>query len=105
LQAYLLQRLAPEGFTLDAAQLLYLATRGGAEALDLANDIGDFTPGKAADIVYLRPPTDSALAAVVERADNLERVLAALFTLGDSTCVKEVRVEGTQVYRAENPHV
>ena len=102
LQAYLLQRLAPEAFTLDPAQLLYLATRGGAEALDLANDIGDFTPGKAADVVYLRPPKDSVLAAVIERADSLDRVLSALFTLGDSTCVKEVRVEGTQVYRAES---
>jgi guanine deaminase len=80
---------------------LYLATRGGAEALDLANEVGDFTPGKTADILYLRPPNDSPLAAVVERADSLERVLAALFTLGDSTCVSEVRVEGTPVYCAE----
>lgn len=101
LQAYLLQRLAPQGFILDPAQMLYLATRGGAEALDLANDVGDFTPGKAADIVYLQPPKDSPLAAVVERAESLERVLAALFTLGDSTCVKEVRVEGTPVYCVE----
>jgi guanine deaminase len=101
LQAYLLQRLAPEGWALDPVQLLYLATRGGAEALDLANDIGDFSPGKAADIVYLRPPKDSPLAAVVERADSLHRVLAALFTLGDSTCVQEVRVEGAPIYCAE----
>jgi len=101
LQAYLLQRLAPEGLALSPAQLLYLATRGGAEALDLANEVGDFTPGKAADILYLRPPKDSPLAAVVERADSLERVLAALFTLGDSICVSEVRVEGTPVYCAE----
>jgi guanine deaminase len=101
LQAYLLQRLTPERFILDPAQMLYLATRGGAEALDLANDIGDFTPGKAADIVYVRPPEDSPLAAILERADSLERVLAALFTLGDSTCVHEVRVEGTPVYCSE----
>ena len=33
LQAYLLQRLAPEPMTLSPAQMLYLATRAGAEAL------------------------------------------------------------------------
>ena len=98
LQAYLLQRLAPEGFGLDPVHLLYLATRGGAEALDLGNQIGDFTIGKAADILYLRPPSNSPLVSVVERAESPDRVLAALFTLGDSSCVKEVWVEGTSVY-------
>jgi guanine deaminase len=102
LQAYLLQRLAPERFTLDPAHLLYLATRGGSEALDLEDQIGDFTIGKAADIVYLRPPPNSPLAAVVERAETMDRVLAALFTLGDSSCVKEVWVGGTTIYSAED---
>src|SRR6185312_16228514 len=59
LQAYLLQRIAPDGALLDAAQMLYLATRAGAEALGLESEIGDFEPGKAADIVYLKPPADS----------------------------------------------
>jgi guanine deaminase len=101
LQAYLLQRLAPDGFSLDAAHLLYLATRGGAEALDLADQIGDFTPGKAADIVYIRPPANHPLASVVERAESLERILAALFTLGDSSCISHVRVEGKTIYSAK----
>jgi guanine deaminase len=101
LHAYLLQRLAPEGTVLDPSHLLYLATRAGAEALQMENEIGDFTPGKSADFVYLRPPKDSPLAAVVDRADSLDRILAALFTLGDSASVREVRVEGTAVYRAD----
>jgi guanine deaminase len=100
LQAYLLQRLAPEGVQLDPAHLLYLATRGGAEALDLADQIGDFTVGRAADFIYARPPKSSPLAAVLERADSLERALAALFTLGDASCIREVRVAGTAIYCA-----
>lgn len=100
LQAYLLQRLAPEGFGLDPAHLLYLATRGGAEALDLEHQIGDFTVGKAADILYLRPPTNSPLASVVEQAESMDRVLAALFTLGESSSVNEVWVEGKSVHCA-----
>ncbi len=101
LQAYLLQRVAPEGYLLEPAHLLYLATRAGAEALGLEKEVGDFTPGKSADFVYLRPPENSPLAAVIERADSLERVLAALFTLGDSASVFEVRVGGNPIYRAK----
>ncbi len=47
--------------------MLYLATRAGAEALDIENETGDFTPGKAADFVYLRPPEDSVLDGVLRR--------------------------------------
>ena len=101
LQAYMMQRLTPEGARLDPAHLLYLATRAGAEALRLEDEVGDFTPGKSADFVYLRPPARSPLAAVVERADSMERILAALFTLGDSASVREVRVAGNAVYRAK----
>ena len=100
LQAYLLQRIAPEGIVLDAAHLLYLATRAGAEALGLERETGDFQMGKAADILYLRPPAGSPLAAVVAGADSPERVLAALFTLAGQESVAEVRVEGSVVYRS-----
>jgi len=100
LQAYLLQRLAPDGVLLSPGHLLYLATRAGAEALGLDDEIGDFTPGKAADLVYLRPPEGSPLAAVVEQATGMDRILAALFTLGGAESVGEVRVEGAAVYRS-----
>jgi guanine deaminase len=100
LQAYLLQRTAPEELTLDPSHLLYLATRAGAEALDLAGEIGDFRPGKAADFVYLRPPAASPLAAVLAQAENPERALAALFTMAGQESVAEVRVEGSAIYRA-----
>jgi len=103
LQAYLMQRVAPDGLLLTAAQLLYLATRAGAEALRLEDEIGDFQPGKAADFVCLRPRSGTPLAAIVERADDLARILAALFTLGDRDCVEEVRVEGAAIYERDTP--
>jgi len=99
LQAYLLQRLAPDGVLLSPGHLLYLTTRAGAEALGLENEIGDFSAGKAADFVYLRPPEGSPLEAVVEQASDMDRILAALFTLGGAESVREVRVEGAAVYR------
>src|SRR5580658_5276875 len=81
LQAYLTQRLAPSPVTLNAAQLLYLATRAGAETLGLEDQIGDFTAGKFADFVYLRPPEASPLMAVMRNAISPERLLGAIFTL------------------------
>jgi guanine deaminase len=100
LQAYLTQRLAPNSMALNAAQLLYLATRAGADALGLEDRIGDFTSGKFADFVYLRPPETSALAAVMRNALSGERLLGAIFTLAGAECVRETWVEGKPVFEA-----
>jgi guanine deaminase len=101
LQAYLMQRLAPDPEALDAARLLYMATRAGARALGLESEIGDFTAGKAADFVCLRPPSGGVLDAVVRHADEPAQALAALFTLGGAESVREVHVEGDVVFSLE----
>jgi len=97
LQAYLLQRLAPEGFPLAAEHLLYLATLAGAEALGLEGEIGDFTPGKSADLVYVHAPEASPLAAVMRNAPSAGHLLSAIFTLADSSCIARTWVEGCPV--------
>jgi len=98
LQAYTFQRLCPDGVSLKPGDLLYLATRAGAEALLLDEEIGDFTPGKAADFVYLRAGEGSSLGSVLERVDSMDQALAALFTLAGSESVREVYVAGDQIY-------
>jgi len=98
LQAYLLQRIAPDGMLLNASHLLYLATLAGAEALGLGDEVGDFSTGKAADFVYLRPSENSPLAAVLEREEDPQGILAAIFTLAGAESVREVRIEGAPVY-------
>ena len=56
LQAYFMQQLlGADGLPLTPVHLLYLATRAGALALGLADRVGDFTPGKDFDAVWLRP--------------------------------------------------
>jgi guanine deaminase len=92
LQAYLMQRVAPEPITLSPAQMLYLATRAGAKALGIEDETGDFETGKAADFVYLRPPEGSVLAGVLKRLEDPDRIVAALFTLAGTESVAEVRV-------------
>lgn len=97
LQCYLAQRLLPDGVLLSPAHLLYLATRAGAEAMGLAEETGDFTPGKSADLVRWLPPEDSPLASAMERAESPERLLAALLAQGGAESVREVRVRGQAV--------
>ena len=100
LQANLMQRVTPDGVMLDPARLLYLATSAGAKALGLDAELGDFQKGKAADFVYLRAPDGSVLASVLQRVESLEQALAAIFTLGGSESVQEVRVQGSVVYHS-----
>lgn len=99
LQAYLMQRVAPTPLTLDPAALLYLATRAGAEALQLADETGDFGGGKSADLVYIRPESDTPLAAALQRADSMQQALAAIITLGGADAIADVHIGGTSVHR------
>jgi guanine deaminase len=98
LQCYLLQRLMPEGVALAPAHLLYLATRGGAEALGLEAVTGDFTRGKSADFVCLHPPEGSVLAGAIAQAEGPERLLSVLITMAGAESVREVRVRGRVVH-------
>ncbi len=97
LQAYLMQRVASDPITLSAAQMLYLATRAGAEALGVEEQIGDFETGKTADFVYLRPPEGSVLASVLKQLEEPQRAIAALFTLAGAESVREVGIAGVSV--------
>lgn len=83
-----------QGYPLTPAQLLYLATRAGAEALKLADEVGDLTPGKSADFVLLRPPAGSTLEAVLQHSPSAEASLAALFTLAREESIAEVYLAG-----------
>jgi guanine deaminase len=102
LQAYLMQRVASEPITLSPAQMLYLATRAGAETLGIADQTGDFETGKTADLVYLQPPEGSVLAGVLSRLEDPDRIIAALFTLAGAESVKQVRVAGHAIVDRRN---
>jgi guanine deaminase len=103
LMSYQLQMLQEDGVSLGPAELLHLATRAGALALGLGEEVGDLAPGKAADFVLLRPPEDSTLAAVLRHSASPEQSLGAIFALAREESVVEVRVAGEPVYtRARN---
>jgi guanine deaminase len=99
LQAHLMQRVAPDPVVLTPAQLCYLVTKAGADAVGFGDEIGDLQPGKSADFVYVRPPAGSPLADSLQRAETIEQMLAGIFTLAGAESVREVRIAGAVVHR------
>jgi guanine deaminase len=88
---------------LTAAQLFYLATLGGAQAVCLEEEIGSIAVGKEADFVVLDPRATPLLRARSERVESTEELLFALALLGDERAVAATYVGGRLAYeRAPN---
>jgi guanine deaminase len=98
LAAYIGQMVAPEAMRLRPAHLLWLATSAGAEALGLGDEVGDLTPGRAADMVLIRAPEESTLEATLARCESAEQALGALLTPAREESVVATWVAGEQVH-------
>lgn len=104
LQAYFMQQLlAARGLPLTSAHLLHLATSAGAEALGLADEVGDFSVGKQFDALWLRPRAGSTLDIGLRHADGPDAALAKAFALATDADVASVFVAGEPIGRAVNP--
>jgi len=89
--------LGADGLALTPAHLLYLATRAGAEALDLGEQVGDLSVGKQFDAVWIRPDDDSTLDVVLRHANDADDALAKVFALGGPADVRGVWVGGDRL--------
>jgi guanine deaminase len=81
-----------KGTTLDPLTALYMAGRGGAEALGLQDRIGSFEPGMEADFVVLDPGGVPGLDR--HRAETLAERLFALMVLGGDRAVERTYLAG-----------
>jgi 5-methylthioadenosine/S-adenosylhomocysteine deaminase len=98
--AALLARLSTlDSAALGAADVLLMATRGGADALG-RTDIGALEPGRWADVVRV-DTDDPAFAAGLSVPD--EQLLANLVWAAGSRRVRDVWVAGEQVLAAGEP--
>ncbi len=80
---------------LQLSEVFYLATLGGAKALNLAN-VGNFAQGKDFDAILI----DLNSIDVFE-GDNINVLFEKLIYLGDDRNVKKVWVNGTLVVNKE----
>jgi len=90
---------ADDQVALHPAQLLHLATIAGARALDLEDRIGNFDPGREADMVIVDPAAWEPLANSLEwglRSDDpLKQSYGRLFTV--LMACHEIALTGTYV--------
>lgn len=98
--AYKIQAL--RGKKLDPFNALYLATLGGARALDLEGTIGNFQPGCEADFVALDLHATPLLKFRTERCRTLFETLFVLNTLGDDRVIETTWVMGEIAHRRDS---
>jgi len=91
-EAYKVQQLNKTAIT--PASLLYLATLGGAKALDIDNHIGNFAIGKEADMVVLDEKATPLLARKSAASTGWEARLFNLLMLGDDRAVLDTLILG-----------
>ena len=102
LVAYHVQMVREQGHRLGPAHLLYLATAAGANALGHGHLTGDLTPGKAADLVLLRPPAGSTLRPCSRTHPRGRPRWARSSRSPARSPVLEVRVAGDVVFSRED---
>lgn len=88
-----------QGQSLSAFKAFYLATLGGAKALSLESQLGNFTPGKEADFVVLDWQATPVMALrnsklPVESLEQLAEGLFGLMILGDDRAIEQTYVSG-----------
>lgn len=86
------------GQKMHAFQGLYHATLGGARALYLDDEIGNFAPGKYGDFVVLDLAATPLIARRMGKAQTLAERLFVLMMMGDEHMVEATHVQGHKVF-------
>ena len=80
---------------LHAAQLLWLATCGSAQALHMNDRIGNVAPVMEADLVVLDLASTPSIAQRTSRAEDIWEAIFPTIMMGDDRAVAQVYVAGT----------
>ena len=79
---------------LDPFKAFYLATLGGARALNLEGVVGSFHKGAEADFFILNPKLDNFLNFRINNAKNLKEKLFAIKMLANSSVIEKTYIMG-----------
>jgi guanine deaminase len=85
------------GHALHAAQLMWLATQGSAQALHLGDEIGSLTAGHYADIAVLDLKSTAAIEQRANRAGSVWEDVFATLMMGDDRALRATWIAGVQV--------
>ena len=100
-EAYKVAALA--GTRLDAVQAFYLATLGGAQALDLDDRLGKIAPGYDADLCVIDLKSSPLLDFRLGYCETIEEMLFVFVTLGDHRSIRATYVGGHRVFDRDDP--
>ena len=95
-EAYKVAQLG--GYPLSAHHAFYLATRGAARALYLADRIGSIAPGMEADLTVLDLKATPLIDYRLRYANDIDELLFVLMTLGDDRLACATYVAGQLAY-------
>ena len=98
-EAYKVAQL--QSYRLRASEAFYHATLGGAHALRLDEQIGNFLPGKEADLVVIDPAVTPLQKMRISRCQDIFEQLFVLMTLGDERNISETWINGECVWQSE----
>jgi len=87
------------GTALHPAQLYWLATQGAAQALGMADKIGNLAVGMEADLVILNLSSTAAIAQRAARANTFWEALFPTIMMGDDRAIQAVWINGQAVAR------
>lgn len=96
-EAYKVSQLS--GQPMSAPQAFYLATLGGARALNIADHVGSFKKGHEADFVVLNINATDLMALRASHADSIEDLLFILMIMGDDRAVEATYIAGQCLYQ------
>ncbi len=102
-EAYKVAQL--RGVSVTAATLLWHHTAGAAQALDMADEVGNLDVGSWGDVVVLRPGTDPLSRYRLRFARDVHELLFYALSCGDDRMVAETWVAGRNVYTRKSEEV
>ena len=87
------------GNALTAVQAWYLATRGAATALGIADKVGSLAPGMEADLLVLDWHSTPLITFRMRYARDVQDALFIQMMLGDDRAIAATYVAGRLVYQ------
>lgn len=82
---------------LHAAQLMWLATQGSAQALHMDDHIGNLATGMDADVIVLDLESTQDIAQRTERAETLWEALFPTIMMGDDRAIAATWIHGRHI--------